>query len=95
MFQEFVDRTGLSVTGMPRTMVKSFEWALSTITRLAPAAFFMAVLAGEEPVDYVQKRYLRSETIHPLVERIMRIHVVEEARHVSYARGVVKTWSPA
>lgn len=55
----------------------------------------MAVLAGEEPVDYVQKRHLRSETIHPLVERIMRIHVVEEARHVSYARGVVKTWSPA
>lgn len=94
MFQEFVDRTGLPVTGMPRTMVKLFEWGLSAITRHTPAAFFMAVLAGEEPVDYVQKLSLRSDTIHPLVERIMRIHVVEEARHVSYARGLVKELVP-
>ena len=94
MFQEFVDRTGLPVTGMPRTMVKLFEWGLSAITRFGPAAFFFAVLAGEEPVDYVQKRNLRSDTIHPLVERIMRIHVVEEARHVSYARGLVKELVP-
>jgi hypothetical protein len=94
MFQEFVDRTGLPVTGMPRAMVKVFEWGMSTITRFGPAAFFMAVLAGEEPVDYLQKRILRSETIHPLTERIMRIHVVEEARHVSYARGLVKELVP-
>jgi hypothetical protein len=95
MFQEFVDRTGLPVRGMPRSMVKLFEWGLSAITRFSPAAFFFAVLAGEEPVDYVQKRHLRSDTIHPLVERIMRIHVVEEARHVSYARGLVKELVPA
>lgn len=94
MFQEFVDRTGLPVSGMPRAMVKLFEWALAPITRFRPAAFFFAVLAGEEPVDYVQKRNLRTETIHPLVERIMRIHVVEEARHVSYARGLIKEMVP-
>lgn len=94
MFQEFVDRTGLPVSGMPRATVKVMEWGLSWITRFRPAAFFFAVLAGEEPVDHVQKRNLRSDTIHPLVERIMRIHVVEEARHVSYAKGLVSEVVP-
>jgi hypothetical protein len=30
---------------------------------------------------------MNDETIHPLVRMVNRIHVVEEARHVRYARG--------
>lgn len=95
MFQEFVDRTGLPVSGMRRADVKVLEWLLATVTRFAPAAFFFGVLAGEEPVDHVQKRTLREERIHPLVQRIMKIHVTEEARHVSFAKGLVREIVPS
>jgi hypothetical protein len=94
MFQELVDRTGLPVAGMRRADVKLIEWLTSTITRFAPAAFFFGVLAGEEPIDHVQKRMLREEHVHPLVRRIMKIHVTEEARHVSFAKGVVQEIVP-
>src|SRR5207247_10425361 len=42
-------------------------------------------------IDFVQRQALRSgHDIHPLLERIMRIHVTEEARHLSFARHYLK-----
>jgi hypothetical protein len=53
-------------------------------------------LGGEDPIDYVQRRELRSRReLHPLLERIMRIHVTEEARHLSFARCYLKRTVPA
>jgi hypothetical protein len=53
------------------------------------------VLGGEDPIDHVQRQELRSGIpIHPLAERIMRIHVTEEARHLSFARHYLKTQTP-
>ncbi len=44
------------------------------------------MLAGEEPIDHVQKSVLRSGgEMHPLLRRIMQIHVAEEARHIGFA----------
>jgi hypothetical protein len=56
--------------------------------RKFPELFFVFVLAGEDPIDYVQRRTLRKNRsdIHPLLRRIMQIHVTEEARHMSFAR---------
>ena len=87
MFQEFVNRTGLPVRGMPRT-ARAVFWAAALVgSRLRPLAFFFGVLAGEEPVDHMQKAALRSGSpLHPLVHRIISIHVMEEARHLSFAR---------
>ncbi len=87
MFQEFVNRTGLPVRGMPRS-ARAFFWAGAlVVSRTRPLAFFLGVLAGEEPVDHIQKAALRSDTpAHPLMHRIMSIHVMEEARHLSFAR---------
>ncbi|WP_457831882.1 diiron oxygenase, partial [Staphylococcus aureus] len=56
--------------------------------------FFLFVLGGEDPVDHLQRQQLRRGNGHPLVERIMRIHVTEEARHVSFARNLLKTTVP-
>ena len=60
--------------------------------RRFPAAFFFFVLGGEDPIDHVQRQVLSSgREQHPLAERIMRIHVTEEARHIKFAReGVVR-----
>jgi P-aminobenzoate N-oxygenase AurF len=53
------------------------------------------VLGGEDPIDHVQRTVLRSgKEIHPLLERIMRIHVTEEARHLSFARSYLRTNVP-
>jgi P-aminobenzoate N-oxygenase AurF len=53
------------------------------------------VLGGEDPIDHVQRTALRSgRELHPLLERIMRIHVTEEARHLSFARQYLRTNVP-
>jgi hypothetical protein len=45
------------------------------------------VLGGEDPIDHVQREELRGDhELHPLLEIIMRHHVTEEARHLSFAR---------
>ena len=93
MFQEFVNRTGLDVRGMPVDM-KVGSRLVVHMSRIFPALFFMFVLGGEDPVDHVQRLQLRGGESHPVVERIMRIHVTEEARHVSFARQFLKRTVP-
>ena len=94
MFQEFVNRSGLDVRGMPGGM-KVVSRAVIWLSRRFPELFFLFVIGGEDPVDYLQRRQLRSGDAHPLVERIMRIHVTEEARHLSFARHYLKRAVPA
>jgi len=88
MFQEFVNRSGLPVRGMPFVLRKLAEWFVVPLARVFPTLFFLFVLGGEDPVDHLQRRVLADPdtTLHPLVERIMRIHTTEEARHLSFAR---------
>ncbi|REE97883.1 AurF N-oxygenase family protein [Thermomonospora umbrina] len=85
MFQEFVNRSGVDVPGIRRPF-RLIHTLIPPLARWLPAAFFMAVLAGEEPIDHFQKSVLRSGGLpHPLPQRIMQIHVAEEARHISFA----------
>lgn len=90
MFQEFVNRSGLPVRGMPRGLAMLAELVVFRIVKLNPALFFVFVLGGEDPADHLQRSMLRDGIEHPLVERIMRIHVTEEARHLSFARHSLK-----
>jgi hypothetical protein len=90
MFQEFVNRSGMDVPGMSKFMQFGARGVVK-LGRRFPALFFLFVLGGEDPIDFVQRQELRSEKeIHPLLERIMRIHVTEEARHLSFARHYLK-----
>jgi len=94
MFQEFVNRSGIDVPGMPKLMQIGARGVIK-LGRRFPALFFLFVLGGEDPIDYVQRQELRSgKPIHPLLERIMRIHVTEEARHLSFARHYLKRTVP-
>ncbi|WP_432094785.1 AurF N-oxygenase family protein [Streptomyces sp. bgisy100] len=47
---------------------------------------FAATLLGEEILDYMQRLTFPDERVQPLIRGVTRIHVVEEARHVRYAR---------
>ena len=94
MFQEFVNRSGFDAAGLPG----AYRFGSRRIVRLGrrfPQLFFLFVLGGEDPIDYVQRRELRSDRdLHPLLARIMRIHVTEEARHLSFARHYLKRTVP-
>ena len=53
------------------------------------------MLGGEDPIDHVQREALATDReLHPLLERIMRIHVTEEARHLSFARSYLRRTVP-
>jgi hypothetical protein len=47
------------------------------------------VLVAEEVTDRLQRSTMHDETINPLIRMVNRIHVVEEARHVRFAREEV------
>lgn len=89
MFQEFVNRSGIDPAGMPLDARIGSRFVV-LLGRLFPELFFMFVLGGEDPIDHVQRESLRAGDSHPLLETIMRIHVTEEARHLSFARHFLK-----
>ena len=90
MFQEMVNRIGLDVPGAG-PVFKAVAPFLALAGRFVPVAFFTGVLAGEEPIDHLQKGILRSgEQIHPIMHGVMRIHVAEEARHISFAHEFLR-----
>lgn len=94
MFQEFVNRAGVETPGLTWDMRFGARRVIP-MGRRFPAMFFVFVLGGEDPIDHVQRTVLRSgRDIHPLLERIMRIHVTEEARHLSFARQYLRHTVP-
>jgi hypothetical protein len=94
MFQEFVNRTGFDARGLTGLDRLGSRFVIG-LGRRFPELFFVFVLGGEDPIDHVQRRELRrGGPIHPLSERIMRIHVTEEARHLSFARHYLKRRVP-
>jgi hypothetical protein len=94
MFYEFNRRYAPEVKGMPLGLKVLANWLVQRSSRHFPEAFFMLVLGGEVPVDHVQRLVLKEEAVHPLLERIMRIHVEEEARHVAYANQELRRRVP-
>jgi hypothetical protein len=93
MFQEFANRTGLEVRGMP-TLLKWASRAVVGLSRRFPEAFFLFVLAGEDPVDHLQRKQLTEGGTHPATQRIMKIHVTEEARHIAFAKHYLRERVP-
>jgi hypothetical protein len=94
MFQEMVNRIGADVPGMPR-MLKWLSQVIPLAAGPLPIVFFFGVLAGEEPIDHTQKNVLREgKALHPIMERVMAIHVAEEARHISFAHEYLRKRVP-
>ena len=94
MFQEVINRSGIDVRGMPLAIRFLATVVRPPVQRFSPQLFFIFVLGGEDPIDHLQRKQLRTSTTHPLIERIMRIHVTEEARHISFARQYLRTELP-
>lgn len=97
MFGKGIARLGLPAYGPPRMVripAKFFGAAIGG------PAMFASVLVVEETTDRLQRSMLDDDRIQPMIRMINRIHVVEEARHVRYAReelvrGLEKLSRPA
>lgn len=51
---------------------------------------YAAILVAEEVLDVMQRDWMRDERVVPFVRTINNIHVVEESRHMKFARDEVK-----
>jgi hypothetical protein len=97
MFQEFAARAGHDTVPVIPRRARVGSRRVIRMARAFPELFFMFVLGGEDPIDHLQRETLRGHRereLHPLLERIMRIHVTEEARHLSFARHRLKRSVP-
>jgi hypothetical protein len=94
MFQEFIARSALPVRGLTGFELRASR-RVPGLARSFPELFFVHVLGGEAPIDHVQRLELaRRDELHPLVRRILQIHVTEEARHVSFAKSALRERVP-
>jgi hypothetical protein len=94
MFHEFIRRSRLEALG-PKAWERVMSRRVASLGRRFPELFFLFVLGGEVPIDRLQRRTLeRRDALHPLLRRVMQIHVTEEARHVSFAQSFLEQRVP-
>lgn len=92
MFREFVQHTGVDTKGAPTWFLRAADM-VKPVARRLPVGFWTTVLAGEEPIDYTQQLLIeqaKDHPIHPLIHKVMEIHIKEEARHISFAETYLK-----
>jgi hypothetical protein len=96
MFQEFINRSGVTTRGQSE-LDRFLDNTVLRRARRMPELFFLAVLAGELFIDEQNRRELRRprQLTHPLLRRVMQIHVTEEARHVCFAERFLLQHLPA
>jgi len=87
MFGKAIERVGAKPI-QPR-------WYQRVIINALPLAFkgsllWVAALIGEEIFDSLQRQMMDDDELQPMVQRLMRIHVTEEARHIQFARDGVR-----
>ncbi|MGB8408257.1 MAG: diiron oxygenase [Mycobacterium sp.] len=58
------------------------------------SVLWVAALIGEEIFDSLQRQMMDDPELQPMVQRLMRIHVTEEARHIQFARDGLRKRTP-
>ena len=75
------------------------RWYQRVIINALPLGFkgsvlWVAALIGEEIFDSLQRQMMDDVELQPMVQRLMRIHVTEEARHIQFARDGLRKRTP-
>ncbi len=83
MFGKFMAVTGTPQYGHGRTV---HELARLFKTINSTALTFAGALFVEEVGDQLQREIMADETVQPLARAVTKIHVVEEARHLRFAK---------
>jgi hypothetical protein len=90
MFSEFIARSPFCAARLGRVARILAELVIGN-AGLLPEILFISALAGEAPIDRVQRNILRGGRAHPLLGRIIQLHVIEEARHIRFAEEYLRS----
>ena len=91
MFGKAIERVGAKPM-QPRLYQRMIINALPLAFR--DSLLWMAALIGEEIFDSLQRQMMDDPDLQPMVQRLMRIHVTEEARHIQFARDGMRKRAP-
>ena len=91
MFLELMERSGLSIPYRRHSRLR----LANLFGRYAPlesAGFWMATVIGEEIPDRMN-RYIRqhSDRLCPVIVEMSTLHLIDEARHITYARDMAES----
>ncbi|SDC75134.1 AurF N-oxygenase family protein [Actinokineospora iranica] len=92
MFAKAIERFGAPAYG-PGRLLHRFGRVYKAVA--GGPSMFAAVLVAEEATDRLQRSTMDDPDMQPLIRMVNRIHVIEEARHVRYAREEVIRGVPA
>ncbi len=87
MFGKAIERVGAKPV-RPRLYHRMIINTLPLLFR--GALLWVAALVGEEIFDALQRQMMDDPEMQPIIQRLMRIHVTEEARHIQFARDGVR-----
>ncbi|MCZ4076397.1 diiron oxygenase [Rhodococcus sp. H36-A4] len=73
---------------LPRRM--SIELGRGFKAIASAEAAYGGILVAEEVLDVMQRDWMRGENVLPLVRTTSKIHVVEESRHMTFARAQMR-----
>lgn len=86
MFGEYIRRAGTPSYGPDRPV-------LIDETSSGRALSYLLILAIEELLDHANRAAMRDERVHLVSRQIAKLHVLEEARHVSFAKSyLAEVW---
>ncbi|WP_197383374.1 AurF N-oxygenase family protein [Mycolicibacterium mengxianglii] len=91
MFGKTIARIG-GIPVRPKLVQRMFINALPLAFR--GSVLWSAALVGEEIFDALQRQIMEDPDLQPIVQRLMRIHVTEEARHIQFARDGLRKMVP-
>ena len=91
MFGKAIERVGAKPV-RPRLYQRMIINALPLAFR--DSLLWVVALIGEEIFDSLQRQMMDDPELQPMVQRLMRIHVTEEARHIQFARDGLRKRTP-
>jgi P-aminobenzoate N-oxygenase AurF len=91
MFGKAIERVGAKPV-RPRLYQRMIINTLPLFFR--GSALWVAALIGEEIFDSLQRQMMDDPELQPIIQRLMRIHVAEEARHIQFARDGLRKRAP-
>jgi hypothetical protein len=91
MFGRGIEKSGVGPYLAPRWFRGLLN--LSLLLPIGPATYGGTLLV-EEVTDRLQRESMADEDIQPTIRMINKIHVLEEARHISFARAEVNRMVP-
>jgi hypothetical protein len=91
MFGKAIAKCGVPAYGPTRhvhRLGRGFKTLASGVSAYA------SILVAEEILDRWQRELMKDERVQPLIRMVSRVHVLEEARHMTFAREEVRAAVP-